>query len=273
MGIIAGAMLPSAALADGPGISQSALDFTGSALSPGDLVRSEFDVSPSAVKGATISDFQYGYLFTRTRTGDYGRFWDISDPANPVVAVSGSIGGDKQHSVGFWMGPGGQKYFTGGTNGPEARIYELQSGNIASRSGIPSNGLYPIWVFVQAPYLYRFNTGYLSNPSRMNVYDATDPNSVAMLTRPENDPSDPRPHIDIGAHDLGFTVGAHFVVGNLLIAAPGGGNGTGLATFDVSDPLNPVKLMSTTEGTESYSGIVSGHPRFQYRQRRQNGSL
>ena len=258
IGTLTACLVPGAVLADGPGISQAALDFTGSALVPGDLVRTNFDVSPGTVKGATISDFQYGYLFTRTRTGGYGRFWDISNPANPVLAASTEIGGDKQHSVGFWMGSTGQKYFTGGTNGDLARIYELGTGSVSSRGSIGSNGLYPIWVFVQAPYLYRFNTGYLSNPSRMNVYDATDPNNVTMLTRPENDTSDPRPHIDIGSDDIGFTVGAHFVVGNLLIAAPGGGNGRGLATFDVSNPLNPVKLMSTTEGTESYSGIVSG---------------
>jgi hypothetical protein len=95
------------------------------------------------------------------------------------------------------------------------------------------------WVFWQAPYMYVGGSG-----NGLYIINAADPaNPVHVKTIPTSTWG-------------GFRVGPTFAVGNLLVMTSM--DQSGIATMDISDPLNPKLLASTSSTAGQYSGIVNG---------------
>jgi YVTN family beta-propeller protein len=96
------------------------------------------------------------------------------------------------------------------------------------------------WTFWQAPYVYVGGSG-----NGLLIVNAADPrNPVYIKTVPTSTWG-------------GFQIGPTFAVGNLLVVVST--DGSGLATLDISDPVNPKLLGSTSTTPGQYSGIVNGN--------------
>ena len=102
------------------------------------------------------------------------------------------------------------------------------------------------WCAWQAPILY---VGGASNG--IYIIDTSDPANPFLVDRG----GEPNP-IPTGQTG-GFRVGPVFAVGNLLVASAN--DGRGYATFDISDPTDPVLLDSMVgDGPPSYSSMLNG---------------
>lgn len=102
------------------------------------------------------------------------------------------------------------------------------------------------WTFWQAPYVYVGGTD-----SGIYVIDASDPREPFLADR--GDRTNPIPNGETG----GFRIGSLYAVGNLMVVA--GNDVPGYATLDISDPVHPTLIASTTSGPENYSVLVNGN--------------
>ncbi|MEM7126160.1 MAG: Ig-like domain-containing protein [Chloroflexota bacterium] len=102
------------------------------------------------------------------------------------------------------------------------------------------------WTFWQAPIIYVAGAD-----SGIYIIDATDPRNPVLADR-DGQPN-PIPNSLTG----GFRIGSLYAVGNLLVVA--GNDVPGYATLDISDPINPILLSSTTSGPENYSVLLNGN--------------
>ena len=105
----------------------------------------------------------------------------------------------------------------------------------------------PWWVFWQGGrYVYVAGT-----TTGLHIVDASNPAQPVMVDRGAGRPN-PIPVSQTG----GFRAGTVFAVGNLLVIT--GNDASGMATFDISDPGNPV-LTHLNGGDVGYSAMVNGN--------------
>jgi DNA-binding beta-propeller fold protein YncE len=180
-------------------------------------------------------------------------FFDIANPYRPVLVQSITAGMDpsEPHTFAQTTAWGGKHVVMargpGGLGGTGFAIWDW-SDIFAPRRvvqftlpGVPggyASGVF--WIAVQAPYIY-VPTGSLG----LHIVDARNPASPVVVNKV--------PKTATG----GFNAVLAFVVGNMLILADSD-NGTGFARLDISDPVNPVLLHSTTNVEIPYGAQVNG---------------
>jgi DNA-binding beta-propeller fold protein YncE/mono/diheme cytochrome c family protein len=245
----------SSALADGPGVPN--FSYSSSELFKPLCV---FNATNGAPNGHDTVAMHKGYLaiiFSRDGgVGDGGfSFYDISNPRSPrlVSMKRNSDTYDVSEARGYGFAFLGDYVALPATNGIQIWDWSDVTSpvllNYLRLPGItPSDYSFGTWsVFWQAPYLYVGGTG-----NGLYIVDAKDPRHPVLADRGSGRPN-PIPISQTG----GFRVGAVFAVGNLLVATIP--QGPGLATFDISDPLNPVLLKAQTTGlARIYNTMVNG---------------
>ena len=189
------------------------------------------------------------------------RFYDISNPYTPVLVQSISGAGadlPEQHTYAQTTAWGGNHVVIARGWGPIAAgggtglaIWDwsdIQNPLLRASWDIPGlpggylTGLF--WLAVQAPYVY-CPAGSLG----LYIVDASDPTSPVVVAQ--------IPKSQTG----GFNVVNAFAVGTMLIVTNndgGTGVGPGIARLDISDPVNPQLLASTTNTTSPYGAAVNG---------------
>ena len=203
---------------------------------------SQFDDS-GWVDNPTYALLMNGYLAIAGK--DALSFFDLSDPYTPTVVATHRFS-ERWHTVendgwGFTTGYGGVHAvvmdttfleiwnYADHTNPVHVGTVQLPPPYQPTDLPQPRPGWgFPIGVAWQAPYLY--SSMRLVGIDIIDVHDPANPEAVSRF-------------------DEGFGPSNIHVVGNLLVE--GKYNGTGIATFDISDPLNPVLLDSETEGRET----------------------
>ncbi|PXA04398.1 hypothetical protein DDZ13_07655 [Coraliomargarita sinensis] len=100
----------------------------------------------------------------------------------------------------------------------------------------------------QGDYVYVAGTGL-----GLYIVDASDPSNPVLANRGAGLPN-PIPPTQLGNFPVGFAQ----PLGNLLVISKTD-NGAGLTTFDISDPLNPVLLFTSTSYDSEYSTIINGN--------------
>jgi PKD repeat protein len=271
------AMTPSRAMADGPGLGNLAFapEEIGTTLA-------RFEAPTGAPFGHGFATMHKGYLvvpFAMDSGGgrDSGgfAFYDVSDPravrltfttaGNPAYAEDGpqdpgSLG--EPHGYSFTRF-GGRDYvcFTQNrfvANGSGLQVWDFTGMDTPAPVRISTIGLPGLnggdysprawWVFWQGGrYAYVAGTS-----AGLHVVDLTDPaNPVLVASRTTS--------------ELGFGNNATnvvFAVGNLLVLTGSqpltNDSPTGLATYDISDPANPV-LLDYESALAGYSSMVNGN--------------
>jgi YVTN family beta-propeller protein len=192
-----------------------------------------------------------GYLFVpygkdSGQAGGGFAFWDISDPRVPVEVKRMDVAELREpHGFGFSNSYPGRYAAMQAINGVQfwdfsnpltpVLIKYLRLPGIAESDYDLGNW----WVFWQAPYVYIGGSG-----NGLYIVNAADPgNPVHVKTIPTSAWG-------------GFRVGPTFAVGNLLVMTSM--DQAGLVTMDISDPVNPRLLASTSTTAGHYSGIVNG---------------
>lgn len=174
--------------------------------------------------------FHRGYLWIQSRPDDGGRnlimVYDISDPSNPIEVhrrdhPSGSI--RPQHWAFMTEGdkfliPSVNQQFHDMSDMLNIRLvpdapYDINRGDVAAE-------------FFQLPYQYNGQYGYGGGQSPLHIRNIKTGALLSSQINPEA--------------DFGFP-GHPLVIGNLLIAV-GSRFDAGVATYDVSNPSNPVLL-------------------------------
>ena len=190
-----------------------------------------------------------GYLFVpfgkdSGAAGGGFAFYDISNPRAPVKVSQTDVNALREpHGFGF-------------SNGGKYAVMQTTTGIMFWDF---SNPLAPVqlsqlvlpgieesdyalgawWAFWQAPYVYVGGSG--NGVLIVNASDPKKPTYVKTI-----------PTSTWG----GFRIGPTFAVGNLLVLVST--DGSGLATLDISDPLNPKLIGSSSTTPGQYSGIVNG---------------
>ena len=180
--------------------------------------------------------------------------YNFNDPSSPrlvsqTVENTESIG--EQHAIGFAHQNGRDYAALLALDGIEIWDWtDMTAPKQVSHLVLPgirfgySNGAW--WSAWQAPILY---IGGASNG--IYIIDTTDPTHPFLVDR------DGRPNPIPTGQTGGFRVGPVFAVGNLLVASAN--DGRGYATFDISDPTDPVLLDSMVrDGPPSYSSMLNG---------------
>ncbi len=182
-----------------------------------------------------VLDYINGYLHMATRglaTGSDSnshQVWDLSDPANPVEVAR--IGGQRgQHTSSvllphYRISNQGNRILN--IRDPLNLVYETPPGYLPIDNG--SRGLTVL------PYQY-------TGGSNVSIYDARTGQTLSTVS----------------AH--GF-VGTSTPLGNLLIIAGIRGQSRGFATYDISDPSNPVLLDVIAPNDPIWN---DGNPAYEY---------
>jgi hypothetical protein len=227
------------ALADGPGIP--AVTFTDAQLfKPLSVIHS--DISGSARGHGNVAMVN-GYLFVpfardEGKAGGGLSFYDLTDPAHPSKVSQVNVNHVREpHGFGF-MGSICALQSTVGImmwdfSNPlsPSLLRELALPNTAAEDYDHAAW----WVFYQAPWIYV--GGGLNGVHIINASNPSNPTRVKTISAP-------------------FRVGSTFAVGNLLVIMAN--DRAGLATYDISDPVNPHRFISTSGVSAQYSGVVNG---------------
>jgi YVTN family beta-propeller protein len=244
-------LLPSAALSAGPGLGNLSYT-TDQIFKPLSILKSNCTVTggvqtcPNQRGEGTVMMYD-GYLFVPFGkdsgvSGGGFAFWDISNPRAPVEVKKMDVPALREpHGYGFTGRLAAMQAINGVqfwdfTNplAPVLLKYMTLPG-IAESDYALGNW----WVFWQAPYMYIGGSG-----NGLYIINTADPaNPVHVKTIPTSTWG-------------GFRVGPTFAVGNLLVMTSM--DQSGIATMDISDPLNPKLLASTSSTAGQYSGIVNG---------------
>jgi len=208
---------------DGPGFTQPEGESPGAILHTWEL--------GGGGGRTTTAGFHRGYLFTDTRGNTGIQTWDISDWGNPIRLEETEGKGTNHHH--FLI----DDYYlnaSGGANeyGPSetARVWDFSDMTNIAEISPPE---FP-WIrrggnkrrdWFTLPYVYTGQNGYHPPQPLGQIVDARDDTVLATL--------------DYEA-ELGFP-GQPLAIGNLLIVAASF-TSSGVATYDVSDPTNPVLL-------------------------------
>lgn len=236
-----------AARADGPGLPN--LSYSSSEVFR-PLVILNSDVSGSARGHGTVQMVN-GYLFVpfgrdSGASGGGFSFYDMSNPRAPVKVSQTNVTALREpHGFGFSNSYPGRYVVMQSIGG--IQFWDITNAlaptllNSMTLPGIAESdyALGSWWAFWQAPYVYVGGSG-----NGLYIVNASDPrNPVHVKTIPTSVWG-------------GFRVGPVFAVGNLLVMTST--DQAGLATMDISDPVNPKLLASTSSTAGHYSGIVNG---------------
>ena len=234
-----------AALAAGPGLPN--LSYSGAEVfKPLSIVRSA--VAGSARGEGTVQMVD-GYLFVpfgkdSGAAGGGFSFYDISNPRAPVKVSQVDVN-ELREPHGFGFSNGGRHAVMQSINGIQFWDFTNPLAPALLKSmvlpGIQESdyALGAWWTFWQAPYVYVGGSG-----NGLLIVNAADPrNPVYVKTVPTSTWG-------------GFRIGPVFAVGNLLVVIST--DGAGLATLDISDPVNPRLIGATSTAPGQYSGIVNG---------------
>ncbi len=206
--------------------------------------------SPKGHGNVTLVD---GYLMTiyssdgGGTSGDGGfDFWDVSNPRKPILFArhdnADTHGIREAHGFGLSNSYPGDYLVVQGVEGIQfwdvSDAANIQLLNYMDLPGI-KKGDYSgdWWLFWQAPYVYVAGTG-----QGLYIVDANDPSNPQLVKQIPTD--------QLG----GLNPGQVFVIGNLMISARNQNNG--FASFDISNPINPV-LLNTYMGNNGYSHLFA----------------
>lgn len=242
LALLAAVTLPApAARADGPGIP--AVTFTSAQLfKPISVIHS--DISGSARGHGNVAMVN-GYLFVpfardEGQTGGGLSFYDLSDPAHPAK-VSQVNSSHVREPHGFGFRPNGSICALQSTEGVMMWDFSNPLAPVLLRElGLPNTEASDYdhaawWVFYQAPWIYV--GGGLNGVHIIDASNPSAPTRVKTIAAP-------------------FRVGSTFAIGNLLVILAN--DRSGLATYDISDPVNPKKFTNTSGVSAQYSGVVNG---------------
>lgn len=187
-----------------------------------------------------LAGFHRGYLWIQSRPDDGGNnlimVYDISNPSNPVEVHRRDLpsGGVRPEHMIFMTE--GDKFLMP----VEARMFHDMSDmlNIRMIDDAPysiSRDGDAAAEFVQLPLQYNGQYGYATSSTPLAIRNIR---TNSLLSSAINPPT-----------NLGFK-GHPLVIGNLLIAV-GSRTNPGVATYDVSDPTNPILLDSITSGLDA----------------------
>jgi YVTN family beta-propeller protein len=235
------------ARADGPGLPN--LSYSSSEVFK-PLVILNSDVSGSARGHGTVQMVN-GYLFVpfgrdSGASGGGFSFYDISNPRAPVKVSQTNVTALREpHGFGFSNSYPGRYVVMQSIGGVQfwditnALAPTLLKDMVLPGIAESDYALGAWWAFWQAPYVYVGGSG-----NGLYVINASDPrNPVHVKTVPTSTWG-------------GFRVGPVFAVGNLMVMTST--DQSGLVTLDISDPVNPKVLASTSSQPGQYSGIVNG---------------
>ncbi len=242
------APLATPARADGPGLPN--LTYTSAELfKPLATIRSA-DSSGNARGEGTVA-MHDGWLFVPwgVDSGNPGggfAFYNIANPRAPVRISNTSVSALREpHGFGFSNSYPGHYAVMQAVNGiqfwdftnpasPQLLKYLTLPGIVQSDY---AQGAW--WAFWQAPYVYVGGSG-----NGLYIINAADPvNPVHVKTLPTS----------LWGN---FRVGPTFAIGNLLVMS--NMDQSGLVTMDISDPLNPTLLASTSSTPGQYAALVNG---------------
>ena len=206
-------------------------------------------ISPTDLPGFHSTAVMHnGYMVIQHTlvTGEGGNaFYDISNPFQPVlVNTSSNVQMMEGHSMGFSNSYPGMYACTQSIVGIEFWDWtNVMNPILLSTLTLPgiSGQDYDTsvwWLFWQAPYVYVGGTN-----NGLFVVDATDPVHPVLVKQM------------FPSQTGGFRVGSVFAVGNLLVINSNDANG--VATFDISNPTNPI-LLATNNTTVPYSSMLNG---------------
>ncbi|HYF51576.1 MAG TPA: PKD domain-containing protein, partial [Planctomycetota bacterium] len=193
------------------------------------------------------------------------RIVNISDPANPQITVMPyQAGGFNSHGYfhyGRYLFIGGHEV-TPGSGTFRDSLYMASPGLFEERNMEPDAGL-PIGTYSksgsQSPWGVRhyWSYGDISGPAFVAIR-----RSIAEYTHDWNNGGAPTgPAVKSNIDLLGQTgvVGMPFIMGNILVFASDQ-TGTGVATYDISDPANPILLdVLKEQNPGGYWPEVYGH--------------
>ncbi len=193
-----------------------------------------------------------GWL-TVVKSGTGVDFYDLSNPYTPVLVKSISGAGmdlSEPHTFAQTTAWGGSHVVlmrgAGGLGGTGFAIWDWTnifnpqlegSYDLPNVPGGYASGVF--WLFVQAPYIY-CPIGSLG----LMVVDASDPANPFVAKRL------------FKSQTGGFNAVVAFAVGNMLIVT-NSDSGTGFARFDISNPVNPQLLHSSTATVIPYGAQVN----------------
>jgi YVTN family beta-propeller protein len=247
--LVAALALSSAAFAQGPGLGN--LTYTTAELFKPISVIHSATAGGSARGDGTVA-MHDGYLFVPygVDSGNPGggiAFWNVSNPRAPVLVKRVDVNALREpHGFGFSNSYPGHYAVMQSVTG--IQFWDFTNvNNPVMLSALTLPGIaasdYDLgawWCFWQAPYVYVGGSG-----NGLYIIDATNPSApVHIKTIPTS---------VWGS----FRVGPVFAVGNLLVMTSM--DRSGLVTMDISDPLNPALLDSTSTTPGQYSGIVNGN--------------
>ncbi len=242
------ALLPVLGLAAGPGLPNQSYSST-EVFKPLSIIKSS--VAGSARGEGTVQMVD-GYLFVpfgrdSGASGGGFAFYDISNPRAPVkIGQTDNTSLREPHGFGFSTSFGGHIVVMQAIKGIQFwDVADPRAPTLLKSLELPGiqesdYALGAWWAFWQAPYVYVGGSG-----NGLLIVDASDPrNPRYVKTIPTSTWG-------------GFRVGPSFAIGNLLVMSSM--DQSGLATMDISDPLNPKLLTATTSTAAQYSAIVNGN--------------
>ena len=222
--------------APGPGINQAT--FLAS-----EVGKEIFTFSNSMVGGQpTMIDFQHGYLYIGSahsldNTVPTKAIWiSLANPRSPTVITQINTGGNKSHMAAFFR----DRMLDGFQSGNNFRIWDFDDKFVVSTYNGSVN---PVWYMCQFPYVYRPRNGYGTGTNLMEIVNIRTGSGTRVGL------------LDLGSI-LGFAVSSAHAVGNLLICSAS--QAKGVATFDISNPANPVLLDQVVAGNPVYTSMVHG---------------
>ncbi|MEO5804745.1 MAG: LamG-like jellyroll fold domain-containing protein, partial [Verrucomicrobiota bacterium] len=189
----------------------------------------------------TMIDFQHGYLFVEaahsldSSMAGKANWINFLNPRNPSLMTQVNAGGNKPHMISF--------YRDRMIDGFQANTFKMWDFDDKFVANTYSGTVNPVWYMCQFPYVFRPRNGYGTAANLMEIADIRTGNGTPLAI------------YDLGAN-LGFAVGSLHAVGNLLICSAS--QAKGVATFDISDPANPILLDQVVTGNPVYTSMVHG---------------
>lgn len=192
----------------------------------------------------SFADFQHGRLWIGAGQDNVVgslpvmTWWNMSNPRTPVLDQRIQMAsGNKPHVATFW----GTKIGTGHQG--NSRIWDYTTRT--ELNSYSASGATGVWRTQQPPYEYNHTNGYGTSPPILEVASINPTTSArTVLTRRDL------------SQLTGFYIGASHAVGNLLICT--GGQSTGVAVLDISDPANPRLLGTCATANPIYTSFVHG---------------
>jgi len=192
----------------------------------------------------SFADYQHGRLWIGAGQDSVvgslpvQTWWNVGNPRTPVLDQRIQMAnGNKPHVATFWE----NKIGTGHQG--NSRIWNFTTKTELNSYSAP--GATGVWRTLQPPYEINHTNGYGASPPILEIA-TINPTTSARTAITRRDLS----------QLTGFYIGASHAVGNLLICT--GGQATGVAVLDISDPANPRLLGTRPTANPIYTSFVHG---------------